>query len=54
MLPQFVQVARNQLTVVGGEHPIEWVFNSSQALRAWMTYLEENGFLDVLHGMTFR
>jgi hypothetical protein len=46
--------ARGQIAVVAGEHPIVWVFDLAEVRQAWVTWLVENGFYDVLNGITFR
>lgn len=46
--------AREQIRIVGGERPIEWVFDTPAACQAWVNWLQNNNGQDILQNISFR
>jgi hypothetical protein len=53
VMKDLLDAARRQLYVVGDEWLIHWRFNSNEALEAWLSWVEKNGFADELKRIIF-
>lgn len=49
----YAEQARRQISIVGGEWPIQWQFDSQAALDAWMGWLRNEGAWDILENIEF-
>lgn len=53
-IADMARVARDQIRIVGGDHPIVWAFDTPAARQAWVNWLQNNNGQDILQHITFR